>query len=292
MAKFAVEELGAKRLAILYGSDDYGRGLMETTKPAVSDLGGEVVAVETYVPGEDKDFSAQLTKIAQADPDALLLLGHYAEGGLVAKQRLAAGLDDVDVIACAANQHAQFIELGGEGAEGAYVVVYFDLTKPDERTQELVQKCVDEYGEKPAEQVPWGYDGVYIFKQAIEMGATKDTMPEVLHKVEYDGVTGLVKFDEKGQVVGLGQDIIVVENGEFVSYVPSEAPAPAEGEPIVFGVVAPMTGSAADYGIQVERGMRLAVEEINAAGGIDGRLRWVCLDARRTAVKHQQRSFP
>lgn len=218
MAKFAIEDLGAEKIAIIHDSDDYGSGLMEAAKPVVPDLGGEVVAVETYTGGEDKDFSAQLTKIAQADPDVLLVMGHYADGGMITKQRVAAGLGDVPVVACAANQHDKFIELGGEGGEGAYVVVYFDLTKPDARTQEIVQKTVDEYGEKPAEQVPWGYDGVYIFKQAIEKGATPETMPQYLHQVEYDGVTGLVKFDEKGQVIGLGQDILVVENGEFVSY--------------------------------------------------------------------------
>jgi branched-chain amino acid transport system substrate-binding protein len=79
---------------------------------------------------------------------------------------------------------------------------------------------LDKYREPPAEQVPWGYDGVYIFAQAIEAGATKETMPEYLSQVEYDGVTGHVKFDEKNQVVGLGQDVIVVDNGEFVSYTP------------------------------------------------------------------------
>jgi branched-chain amino acid transport system substrate-binding protein len=220
MAQFAVEELGAKKIAIIYGSSDYGRGLMEATRPVVPDFGGEVVAVETYAPGEDKDFSAQLTKIAQAEPDALLVMGQYADGALIAKQRVAAGLGDIPLVACAANQHSQFIELGGQGAEGAYIVVYFDLTKPEPRTQEIVQKTLDKYGEPPAEQVPWGYDGVYIFAQAIEAGATKETMPEYLSQVEYDGVTGHVKFDEKNQVVGLGQDVIVVENGEFVSYTP------------------------------------------------------------------------
>jgi len=219
MAQFAVNTLGAKRLAIMYASHDYGKGLLDATLPEVPKIGGEVVAVETYVPGVDKDFSAQLTKIAQAKPEALLLLTDYAEGGMITKQRLAAGLGDVPVIASAGNQHEQFIELGGEGAEGAYVMVYFDPESPKEAVQDFVKKYQAKYGGKmPSEQAAYGYEAPYIYKLAIEKGATKDTLHEVLHTVEYEGVTGVTKFDENGDVTGKGQAILVVKDGKFTSY--------------------------------------------------------------------------
>jgi branched-chain amino acid transport system substrate-binding protein len=219
MAQFAVQELGAKRLAIMYASHDYGKGLLDATLPEIPKLGAEAVAVETYVPGVDKDFSAQLTKIAQAKPEALLLLTDYAEGGMITKQRVAAGLGNVPVVASAGNQHEQFIQLGGEGAEGAYVMVYFDPEKPDPKTQEFVKKYMAKYGKMPSEQAGYGYEAPYIYKQAIEMGATKETLHEYMHKVEYDGLTGVTKFDETGDVVGKGQAILVVKNGKFTSYV-------------------------------------------------------------------------
>ncbi|MGC8837195.1 MAG: ABC transporter substrate-binding protein [Anaerolineae bacterium] len=220
MAQFAVQELGAKRLAIMYASHDYGKGLLDATLPEIPKLGAEAVAVETYVPGVDKDFSAQLTKIAQAKPEALLLLTDYAEGGMITKQRLAAGLGNVPVVASAGNQHEQFIQLGGEGAEGAYVMVYFDPEKPDPKTQEFVKKYKEKYGGKmPSEQAAYGYEAPYIYKQAIEMGATKANLHEYMHKVQYDGLTGVTKFDETGDVVGKGQAILVVKGGKFTSYV-------------------------------------------------------------------------
>jgi len=220
MAQFSVQELGAKRLAIMYASHDYGKGLLDATLPEIPKLGAEAVAVETYVPGVDKDFSAQLTKIAQAKPEALLLLTDYAEGGMITKQRVAAGLGNVPVVASAGNQHEQFIQLGGEAAEGAYVMVYFDPEKPDPKTQEFVKKYLAKYGGKmPSEQAGYGYEAPYIYKQAIEMGATKGTLHEYMHKVEYDGLTGLTKFDETGDVTGKGQAILIVKNGKFTSYV-------------------------------------------------------------------------
>jgi branched-chain amino acid transport system substrate-binding protein len=47
--------------------------------------------------------------------------------------------------------------------------------------------------------------------------------------------------------------------------------APAAGEPIYLGVSGPLTGQNARYGEQWKKGFDLALEEINGAGGIDGR---------------------
>jgi len=42
-------------------------------------------------------------------------------------------------------------------------------------------------------------------------------------------------------------------------------------KPLVFGVVAPLTGTNAFYGTFTKAGAELAIEEINKAGGVDGR---------------------
>lgn len=49
------------------------------------------------------------------------------------------------------------------------------------------------------------------------------------------------------------------------------APKPAGGEPIVIGHYASLTGSEATFGVSTDNGIKLAVEEINAAGGVQGR---------------------
>lgn len=43
------------------------------------------------------------------------------------------------------------------------------------------------------------------------------------------------------------------------------------GDTIVIGAIGPLTGSAADYGITATNGLKLAVEEVNAAGGVLGK---------------------
>ena len=50
----------------------------------------------------------------------------------------------------------------------------------------------------------------------------------------------------------------------------AEAPAASDGAVLKIGGIGPTTGGASAYGIAVQRGMEIAVEEINAAGGIAG----------------------
>lgn len=51
----------------------------------------------------------------------------------------------------------------------------------------------------------------------------------------------------------------------------SEAGEPASGEPIRIGLLSAFTGPFAIWGIQLRDGMQLAVDEINAEGGVNGR---------------------
>lgn len=67
MARFAAENLGLKRVAIMYDiANDYSVGLMNAFKNAFEELGGTIVSTQSYTTG-DRDFSAQLTSILLAN---------------------------------------------------------------------------------------------------------------------------------------------------------------------------------------------------------------------------------
>lgn len=52
----------------------------------------------------------------------------------------------------------------------------------------------------------------------------------------------------------------------------ADAGTDASGEPIKIGALTSLTGNFTPWGIQARDGMQLAVDEINAAGGVDGRM--------------------
>src|SRR5690606_23836210 len=71
MAQFAIEYLGLKEAAIIYDvANDYSVGLRTAFKTTFEELGGKIVAEESYSTG-DTDFSAQLTSLAMRNPEAL-----------------------------------------------------------------------------------------------------------------------------------------------------------------------------------------------------------------------------
>ena len=92
VAKFALENLKAKKAAVLYDvASDYNKGIAEFFKQTTRS-GGKVVAFETYTTN-DKDFSAQLTKIKDAAPDVIFLPNYYSEVPLQIQQAQRLGIN-------------------------------------------------------------------------------------------------------------------------------------------------------------------------------------------------------
>lgn len=92
MADYAANKLGAKTAAILYQSgSDYSEGLKDAFVAKAGELGLEIVATEAFAEG-DKDFNAQMTKIAGTNPDVVFMPIYYGEAGLAITQGRQAGL--------------------------------------------------------------------------------------------------------------------------------------------------------------------------------------------------------
>lgn len=71
---YAVEELGAKKVAVLYENDDLGKPALAGAKEAVEALGVELVAEEAFNVA-DTDLTAQITKAKEAGADVTVVWG-------------------------------------------------------------------------------------------------------------------------------------------------------------------------------------------------------------------------
>ena len=93
MAQYASEKLGAKKVAVLFdNTNDYSIGLSDAFQKKAKDLGMEVVAAESANSG-DADYTPQLTKIAEAAPDAVFVCYYYQDAALMLRQAVDVGLD-------------------------------------------------------------------------------------------------------------------------------------------------------------------------------------------------------
>ncbi len=67
-------------------------------------------------------------------------------------------------------------------------------------------------------------------------------------------------------------DTVADETEETTDDTADEAMDEASGEPIKIGALTSLTGPFASWGLHVEAGMKMAADDINAAGGVDGRM--------------------
>jgi branched-chain amino acid transport system substrate-binding protein len=218
----AVQKGGRKRLAIIYENSDYGKGVFDAASKEAKKLGVEIVDAETYTAGVDRDFSAQLTKIKAANPDALIIGGQYGEGGPILSQAYRLGLtSDGKVLKLGFDGLRQdaLIDLAGkEAAEGLLIFASFNSLSDAPLTTAFREKTMKLFGHPPTEQEAHNYDVVHVLKAAIESGATKETLPDVLRKTSIEGVSGHLQFDANGDPVGKKMFIFTVKDGKFVAY--------------------------------------------------------------------------
>ncbi len=195
--KFAAENLGLKKAAILYDiGNDYSVGLMENFVAEFTSLGGEVVATESYMTN-DVDFNAQLTKIKSAQPDVVYLPDYYGTVALIAKQLRAQGIECPIV---GADGWDGLVEDAGDEVVGGYYSNHYAADSTDPAVVKFIEGFKAKYnGRIPNAFAALGYDSMYMLKNAIEAAGTTDpaAVRDALESSEGNYVTGHIRFDEK-----------------------------------------------------------------------------------------------
>jgi branched-chain amino acid transport system substrate-binding protein len=183
LAQLTVQELGKKKLAVLYQNTDWGKTTVELFIGKAEELGAEIVVKEAYLTSE-KDFRPILTKARDANPDALVLISYYNDAALIAQQRQSVGLD-VTVVGIGSIYSPQFIRLGGEAAEGVYTATRFYPGEPREEVRRFVEAYRAKYDEDPDSFAAVAYDGIKILAQVIEQyGAGRKEIRDGLEAVK------------------------------------------------------------------------------------------------------------
>ncbi len=204
---------GIRNLATINESTDYAEGVRRTTTAQFETLGGQIVAAESY-PSDTTDFRTQLTKILNANPDALHIAAQAeASGGTIIKQVRELGYDGpiyADVVPIGTTA----LEIAGEAATGVKAITP-DLDPANAKAQEVLAAFRAEYDYIT---LPWflgsAYDNVYITAECLkETGDDQDAdgFRDCLYDITWSGTIGEnYSFDAKGEVVGLANAVLEV----------------------------------------------------------------------------------
>ena len=194
---YFAEELGYKKLAVLYAKNDYSQGLYEGMTESFAKCGGKVVIAESCMVG-DKDFKTQLTKIKQTDAEAIYIPDYTAEMAQILEQASQVGLK-LPFLSGDGFTDAEIYNLAGDYTNG---VIYIGPVAVEENLG-FNKAFKDAYGVEIGAFSSNCYDATGIVIEAIKKAGTdrKAIRDAVAQTKDYQGVLGTVNFQENGDLV-------------------------------------------------------------------------------------------
>jgi len=226
LAKFATEELKAKKAAVLYDiASDYPKGLAEFFKEAFEKIHGKgsVAAFETFTT-KDRDFSAQLTKIVASKADILCTPQYYDEVPLIVKQAHEMGWKK-PILGSDSWDSAELMNLCGKDCLGSFFSTHYAAPGAKGPTKQFIDQYKAKYGYEPDAVAALTWDAARLLLQAIQntKGLTGDVkkdrqaIRDQLAKLkEFEGITGKMSFDGKtGDPVKCAIIVKISPEGKF-----------------------------------------------------------------------------
>ena len=225
-----LEEKGLTKVALLTAADGFGKDGARWLQKLAADHGIEIVAEESFGP-KDTDMTAQLTKLKNAKPQAVICWTIGPAGAIVSKNMAQLGLE-LPLFQCHGLPDPKYIELAGPASEGdrmpaTKLMVGEELPDSDPQKaviREFVRLYTEVYNYD--EQFPinthsgYAWDAITIVANAMKQVGTE---PEVLRAaieqtkgyVGISGVYNLTAEDHNGLDVD-SMVIVEVQDGRFV----------------------------------------------------------------------------
>src|SRR6187431_3056616 len=200
-----------KKVAIADDATAYGEGLANEVEKTLKAAGVQVVAREKAT-DKTTDFKAILTKIKGKAPDAVFYGGMDATGGPMIKQARELGIKSVFSFGDGACTE-EMAKLAGAAAEGL-ICSQAGLPASAASTQ-FNDAFKAKYGEVK-QYAPFFYDAVGLMIAAMQKADSADPakyLPE-LQKISYNGATGKIEFDEKGDRKNAEITIFTLKGGK------------------------------------------------------------------------------
>jgi branched-chain amino acid transport system substrate-binding protein len=203
LGKYAVDTLKVHNIAVIDDRSTYGQGVADEFIKGVKGPGVKIVGKEFTNPNAT-DYTAILTSLKAKKPELIFFGGMDSVGGPMLKQMKALGID------------AKF--MGGDGictealgrlagdAVGDGKVICAEAGGVKGEQEKVMADFVTRYKKKYNADVqiyaPYVYDAVMVMATAMQNAKSSEPakyLPE-LKKIKYQGVTGLIQFDPKGDI--------------------------------------------------------------------------------------------
>ena len=219
MAKFALKQ-GKKTAFIMFDKgNDYVLGLAEAFEKSFTEGGGTIVGKEAYT-GQDTDFSAILTKVADSKAEVLFLPDYYNIVNLVGAQAKERGVTAIMM----GGDGWDSADLDAAAADGGYFSNHYSAEDTRGIVVDFVSRYQDKYDSKPDALAALAYDATNLLLAAIEKAGKDDPalVKDALAALQYEAISGNITFDAQHNPIKAAV-VMQVKDGK-VTFADSIAP--------------------------------------------------------------------
>lgn len=198
MAKYSVDSMGAKKVAILYDTDAFGSTGNDLLKAALKKDGAKIVSDQGYTTGT-RDYTSYLEKIKSSGAGTLETYMTNAEDeAQMLKQLRQIGLK-VKIMGSPSIATAVCVQLAGKAVNGTYGVSDF-VANGNAAAKAFSKKYEAKYHSSPDLFGGWVYDAINVMAKVMRKDGTGNHA--IQHGIRnisgYHGVEGTYTFDKNG----------------------------------------------------------------------------------------------
>ena len=211
----ARQKLGYHKVAVIYDSTDvFSRSGYEESRKVLDDLDVEILTTETFKTG-NTDFSVQLTRIRESNPDAILVWTRPVERVEVPVQGRRLGIPYTVPFIVFGFSSSQ-IEMAGTAAEGVITSTLWSRSVQTQRNQDFIKNYRAKYSADPDLFAAEGYACVHILAAAIRAAGSMapGAIRDALAAIDMPTILGQFAFDPNGDPT-YPVTLQVVVNGKF-----------------------------------------------------------------------------
>ncbi len=217
-AAYLVNQLKARRVAVLHNDTPYGIGLGNEMTRALRGLGAEVVLSLQVKEGQSR-FLEEAAKINAIQPDAIFYAGYEIEAPYLRADLVENGLD-MPMLASDGAFLAATIDESNGTAEGMYVSAF--APSPSVAGQNWIEAYQAVEYRNPDTYSVNGYSAMAILAEGIKKANSLDAakVADAIRTLDYKGIIGELQFQPNGDLQNPQVYIFQVKNNEFVQVAP------------------------------------------------------------------------
>lgn len=193
---------GGKNFSFLVVNDDWGRSIVDSYSKALQAKGATIVDTQIYTTSES-DLFPYITNIKRQEPDGLVLAGNTQNAAALTEQIRQLGIGS-KLFGEGSFTAKPYYDLVGDQGDGIYGLMAYVHTSTGAKNVAFVEKYKAAYNDLPTTFAASGYNEISVLAAAIAKAQSAEpaAIRAALLDVEVDGLSGKIRFTEKGQGYG------------------------------------------------------------------------------------------